>query len=269
MSSSPPPDNPLLRQSPTIHPYRHAAALVGSRLRWDLNWRSWVSRARLRSWRDRYAGQKAVVVCNGPSLLKTDLTQLQGVFTFGLNKINLLFDKTEWRPSCVVAINGFVLEQNRDFFNQTSLPLFLHCRSAAYIRLRPNVAFLHSAEQHKLARDCSVSINEGYTVTVAALQLAFHMGFTQVALVGCDHNFAQKGPANATVTAGASDPSHFDPNYFAGGVKWQLPDLENSEHYYGMARQLFELHNRSIVNATDGGNLEVFPRFTIENWLSG
>lgn len=269
MSANASPDQtpPLLLQRATTNPYLHAASIIWDRLKWDLNWRSWPSRARLKAWKDRHAGQKAVVVCNGPSLLKTDLVSLKGVFTFGLNKINLLFDRTDWRPSCVVAINQFVLEQNAEFFNQTELPLFLNRTAAGFIRLRPNVAFLHIAAQNKLAQDVSVSMNAGATVTSAALQVAFHMGFKDVAIVGCDHNFAQQGPANQTVVAGDKDPSHFDPRYFSGGVPWQLPDLVASEYYYELAARMFAQTGRRIINCTVGGRLEIFQRMDLSAWL--
>ena len=112
-----------------------------------------------------------------------------------------------------------------------------------------------------------MSIYQGGTVTFVALQLAYHMGFARVALVGCDHNFADKGPANATVTSGAHDANHFDPRYFAGGVKWQLPDLVESEIAYMLAKNAFETDGRSLLNCTDGGKLELLPRMQLANYL--
>lgn len=261
-------DNSLGRLRPTINPYRHAASAVAERLRWDLRPESWRSRRGLRRWRDRHEGRKAVVLCNGPSLLKTDFSLLEGVFTFGLNKINLLFERSTLRPSCVVAVNPFVIEQNAGFYNETELPLFLDSGATGHVRRRPNVLFLHSGRQVKFARDCSVSIYQGHTVTFVALQLAFHMGFREVALVGCDHSFSSKGPPNEVVTAGEKDPDHFDPNYFAGGVKWQLPDLVQSEAAYVLARDTYEAFGRRIVNATEGGALEVFPRTGLAEFLT-
>jgi len=105
-------------------------------------------------------------------------------------------------------------------------------------------------------------------VTFVAMQLAFHMGFREVALVGCDHNFATKGTANAVVEGGEKDPNHFDPNYFAG-VKWQLPDLVQSEIGYMMAGQAFEAAGGRIVNCTEGGKLEIFPRMALAEFLAG
>jgi hypothetical protein len=101
--------NPILAQRPTINPYRYGAFEIWNRLKWDLNPESWSSRKRLKAYKDKYLGHKAVIVCNGPSLLKSDLSLLGGVFTFGLNKINLLFDKSNFRPSCIVAVNPFVI----------------------------------------------------------------------------------------------------------------------------------------------------------------
>lgn len=265
-------------QRETISPYRYAlrsvvaafaeaSSDVGRRLAWDLNHLSWSSRSRICAWKNRHAGRKAVILCNGPSLLKADLSLLQGVFTFGLNKINLLFDKSVFRPSCIAAVNKFVLEQNRDFYNGTDIPLFLDSPAARFIQDRPSIAFLHSAKQRKFARDCSMSIYQGYTVTFVALQLAYHMGFKDVALIGCDHTFTTKGPANKAVVADARDNDHFDPNYFAGGVQWQLPDLLQSEVSYTMAREAFETSGRRIVNATDGGKLEIFERMSLAEFL--
>ena len=168
----------------------------------------------------------------------------------------------------MVSVNGFVIEQNADFFNQTDLPLFLDQSAKAHVLNRDNVHFIHSSHQAKFARDCSISVSQGATVTYVALQLAFHMGFRRVALVGCDHSFAVKGPANATVKSGAVDHSHFDPNYFAGGVNWQLPDLLTSEVSYTNAEQTFREFGGEVVNCTEGGRLEVFRRMALQDFLA-
>jgi hypothetical protein len=120
----------------------------------------------------------------------------------------------------------------------------------------------------RFARDCSLSLTVGGTVTFVALQLAFHMGFREVALVGCDHNFATPGPANMTVKAEEVDASHFDPNYFSEGVPWQLPDLPQSEFFYSIAKEVFQAFGGEVANCTDGGKLELFKRLKLEKFLS-
>lgn len=259
--------NPLALGRPAWNPYRHSARIILDRLKWDLNPLSWSSRSRIESWHNKYLGQKAVIVCNGPSLLKTDFTLLRNVFTFGLNKINLLFDKSDFRPSCIVSVNKLVLEQNADFYNQTNVPLFLDMAAISLVKNRSNVAFLYPAPILSFARDCSFGVYQGYTVTNVALQLAFHMGFKEVALIGADHTFATKGRANKTVISGDKDHSHFDPRYFSRGVKWQLPDILQSEVSYNLARDVFEAHDRRVYNATEGGELELFERKSLTDFV--
>lgn len=237
------------------------------RLLWDIKPISWKSRRLLKKLKNSKKGAKAVILCNGPSLLKTDFQALKQVDTFGLNKINLLFDKTDFRPSYIVAINPLVLEQNAAYYNETRIPLFLDSKSSSFITGTPDTAFLHTWHHARFAQDCSNSVAQGNTVTYVALQLAFHMGYTDVALVGCDHYFKTEGPANMEVVSGSKDENHFDPNYFVGGAKWQLPDLPASDFYYSLAQQYYTAHGRRIVNATEGGHLEIFPRVALHEWI--
>lgn len=253
-----------------VNPYLHFGYQFLLRLMWDLNPYSWTSRRRMRSWKNRFWGEKAIILCNGPSLNKVSFNVLKksGIFSFGLNKINLIFDRTKFRPSAIVAVNPYVIEQNAAYFNRTQIPLFIDVNGRNTVTFRRNVHFIHGVGSfRKFARDCSISIVQGYTVTFVAMQLAFHMGFQRIALVGCDHSFFQQGPANKTVISGKTDPDHFDPRYFAKGEKWQLPDLLASELQYDTAKTMFENYNRKIINCTEGGNLEIFERKTLAEFM--
>jgi hypothetical protein len=261
-----------VEQRPTLNPYLYFGHKLFSRIIWDLHFTSWISRRRIRLWKDRFKNEQAVILCNGPSLNLVDFDQLReaNVFCFGLNKINLIFNRTDFRPSVIVAVNSFVVSQNAEFYNTTLLPLFLDHRCQHLIHFRKNIHFMHAIPQmRKFARDCSISVAEGATVTFVAMQLAFHMGFTKVALVGCDHSFSQVGQANKIVQSGEADPNHFDPRYFPNGVKWQLPDLLASELQYDTAKDVFERYNREIVNCTTGGYLEVYRRMPLKDFLKG
>ena len=262
--------NPILEEPDRVNPYFRASSLLFNRVKWDLNPQAWIARSRLQELKNRYEGEKAVILCNGPSLLKSDFSLLNDVYTFGLNKINLLFESTTFRPSCVVSTNRYVIRQNRDFYNSTDIRLFLESSALKNgVKPRENIIFFHSTNIDRFARDCSLSLFEGYTVTFVALQLAFHMGFRDVALIGCDHEFRKKGPANMLVKAENNDPDHFDDRYFPEGEVWQLPDLDRSELYYRYAGNVYEAFNRKIVNATAGGKLEVFDRVDLVDFLAG
>jgi hypothetical protein len=260
-------DNPLVQRRDAVNPYLRGAELIGRRLLWDLRPQSWISRRKLKRLRDAHRGEKAVILCNGPSLLRSDLSLLAGTYTFGLNKINLLFDAHDFRPSSIVAVQEFVLEQNASFFNSTDIPLFLAHTQLGRIRARETTIFLYSSGIRAFAKDCSMSVDNGHTVTFVALQLAFHMGFSRVALIGADHDFATKGVPNKVETANGEDRSHFDPRYFSGGVKWRLPDLFQSEVSYEMARQMFEAYGRQVFNCTEGGKLDIFGRMSLTDFV--
>jgi hypothetical protein len=92
------------------------------------------------------------------------------------------------------------------------------------------------------------------------LQLAFHMGFQQVILIGVDHNYSATGKPNTTVVSQGDDPNHFSPAYFGKGFRWQLPDLETSEVGYAMVRDAFRKAGREVLDATIGGRLTIFPK---------
>ena len=258
---------PALARAGTINPYRHAAYELLNRLAWDLRPEAMRSRRALRAMRGRYAG-RAVIVCNGPSLVRSKLGLLHGVYSFGLNKINLLFERSPFRPSCIVAVNPLVLEQNAAFFNATPIPLFLDGGALGVVRPRRGVIFLHSSDQRKFARDVSISVHQGATVTFVAMQLAFHLGFRELALIGCDHSFGTKGPAGKIVEGGQRDSDHFDPRYFAG-QRWELPNLADSEAAYAMADEVFRAAGGAIVNCTEGGALELFPRMELAAFVGG
>jgi hypothetical protein len=254
-------------QSVTVNPYRYSIYEIWNRFKWDVKSESWTSRRKLREYNNKYHGEKAVIVCNGPSLLKSDLSLLKETYTFGLNKINLLFEKSNFRPSCIVTVNPYVIEQNIDFFNTTSIPLFFDSCATQQIVNRENIVFLHSSSQKKFAKDVSISVYQGSTVTFVAMQLAFHMGFTKVALIGCDHNFISKGIPGVAVVSEEKDVDHFDPKYFSGGIKWQLPDLYDSAANYSLARSIYQSEGREIVDCTEGGELEVFERQELANFI--
>ncbi len=220
---------------------------------------------RLAALRDQHRLDRAFIIGNGPSLQNTDLTKLRGEFTLGLNRIYLMFPKLGFTTSCLVSVNDLVIEQCRAEMDALEIPRFLSWRSRRFYEASTPPAslptFLYTTyDGPKFGRDARWRLWEGATVTYVALQLAFHMGFQQVILIGVDHNFTSKGEANKTVVSQGDDPNHFSPQYFGKGFRWQLPDLETSEQGYRMARQAYAAAGRQVVDATVGGNLTVFPK---------
>ena len=191
-----------------------------------------------------------------------DLTPLRDETTFGLNRIYLLFPRIGFHTTYYVSVNRLVVEQCADEIQQLPMPKFISWYARDVICFTDDMMFVRDP------RDGSLSFSpwpfwriwEGATVTYVAMQLAYYMGFQHVILIGVDHSFVTKGTPHETVLSQGADPNHFDPNYFGKGFRWQLPDLDTSERAYRLAKHAFEDDGRTIVDATVGGNLQVFPK---------
>jgi hypothetical protein len=220
------------------------------------------NKTRLEEWRGRFTGERCFVVGNGPSLRNTDLSKLDGEFTFGMNRIYLAFDDYGFKTSCLVSVNDLVLEQCYQEMDLLRIPKFVTWRARRYFETDEKTLFLDTdyTLPEDFNGDATGRLFEGFTVTYVCLQLAYFMGFTQAILVGVDHNFTTQGPANSVVTSQGDDPNHFSANYFGKGFRWQLPDLEGSERAYTLAKAAFSADGREILDATVGGKLAIFPK---------
>ena len=223
---------------------------------------------RLAAYKDKHRGERCVIIGNGPSLRNTDVSKIKDEYTFGLNRIYLAFPDWGFKTNYLVSINNLVMEQYAEEIQQLEIPKFLAWRSRQHIKLTDNMMFLHTTYYNpKFSHDVRGRVYEGATVTYVAMQIAFYMGFEQVVLIGVDHSFKAKGKPNETVVSGGDDQSHFDPKYFAKGVRWQLPDLDTSEQAYMRARYAYEQAGREILDATIGGQLTVFPKVDFDTFF--
>ncbi|MEO6578318.1 MAG: hypothetical protein ABIO99_05410 [Candidatus Limnocylindria bacterium] len=190
-----------------------------------------------------------------------DLSVLRGECTFGLNRGYLLSDRIGVPTTFLVAVNRYVVEQFAHDLVGAPTRTFLSWRSRHWVPTDSDVTYIPRGRLFRFSRDLAgKGAWEGATVTFVAMQIAFHLGFHDVILIGVDHSFTSQGPANQLVTSEGGDPDHFDPDYFGAGVKWQLPDLVVSEAAYRLARHAFEADGRRIRDATGGGRLTVFDR---------
>jgi hypothetical protein len=225
-----------------------------------------VSIQRMAQYRDMHRGERCFIIGNGPSLKQTDLTRLRGEFTFGMNRIYLLFPELGFTTTYYASVNSLVIEQCAEDIRRLPIPKFLSWRSHKWIEPTEDMIFLHTEYSGpKFARDVRGRLWEGATVTYVALQLAYYMGFETAILIGVDHNFSTAGKPNTTIVSQGDDPDHFQGNYFGKGFRWQLPDLDTSEKAYTMARDAYQEAGRKVLDATVGGKLTVFPKVNYDD----
>lgn len=209
---------------------------------------------------NREHGRTCVLVCNGPSLNKMDLRFLRKHTCIGLNKIFLGFKKFGFYPKYYVAVNDLVIEQSAAEINALNCVKFISQRNAHWV---PESALTHHINTQnppqRFCTDISQGVHEGWTVTYAALQIAYYLGFKQVVIVGMDHRYTYQGQPNETHVLQGDDPNHFNSGYFSG-QRWDNPDLSRSEESYQLARQTFEADGRRIIDATLNGACQVFEK---------
>lgn len=216
---------------------------------------------RVRHFKDIHKGQTCLVIGNGPSLRKIRKDFLAKYPSFGTNRGYLYF-----RPTYYACINPLVVEQFLGEIMQLEVEaLFL---PASLQFAGGNVHYLKSVYGEPFfSKDPTEGIFEGWTITYVCLQLAYYMGFSTVLLVGVDHRYEYTGLPNQEKIALGPDPNHFDPNYFGSGVRWNNPDLVNSERCYWLARKVYEAGDgRRIVNLTPGSALDVFEKGNWRKW---
>ena len=221
---------------------------------------------RIRTYHNKYIGKRCFVIGNGPSLRNMDLKKLKNEFTFGMNRIFLMFPELGFKTSFLVSVNDLVIEQSKDDFKKLDIPAFVSWRARRWLEPQDNLCYLYTTYTgRKFAKNVTKRLWEGATVTYSCLQLAFYMGFTQVILIGVDHSFSTKGKPNTTIVSKGDDPNHFHPGYFGKGFRWQLPDLETSEIGYQLARETYKKDGREVVDATVNGKLAIFPKVSFES----
>lgn len=210
-----------------------------------------------------------LVVGNGPSLNKTPLDAFRGVPSIGMNKIDLIYPRTTWRPNFVVCMNSMVVRQHWAEWLMQDTPVFVNwsARRNIPLRHRGRFNFFYNRFGRSFSLDPPSGLGASETVTYAALQLAFFSGANPVIIVGVDHSFQNSGKKLHYERWKGPDVNHFDANYFKDGSLWGVPDLQGSEDAYCRALRAFRESGREIYDATIGGKLDVFPKIDIKEAL--
>ena len=210
---------------------------------------------------NRHAGERCVLVANGPSLNRMELSFLRRQTVIGTNKIFLGFREFGFYPKYYVAVNRKVLEQSVESIKALNCVKFISNRADDLI-LENGLTYRINTTRapSRFCFDISKGVHEGWTVTYAALQVAYYLGFSEVVLIGMDHRFEYTGAANQAQKLDVPDPNHFSPDYFGYGQHWDNPDLVRSEESYRIAREVFESDGRRIIDATVDGACQIFTK---------
>jgi hypothetical protein len=207
-----------------------------------------------------------IIVGNGPSLSKINVELLSNQDIFVSN--NIFFNEPIMKLAKYYAVSNFlVAEQEDKFINSINgkykfFPYWLgYCMDES-----SDTLFLNADPYIFFSKDAGLRISWSSTVSYFMMQIVYTLGYQTVALIGFDHSYEQDvnlKEGDIIVTNG-DDINHFDKRYFKG-KKWQAANVQNMETVYLLAKKAFEEEGNKIINATGGGNLEVFRRDNLEN----
>jgi glycosyltransferase involved in cell wall biosynthesis len=232
---------------------------------------------RLSYFKDKYFGHRCFIVGNGPSLNEHDLTYLKNEYSFGVNSIFLKTETDGFKPTFYVVEDNHVVEDNIEEIEEYDVEYkFVPAQYRQMFSHKPNNFWLpadmgfYRGVNHpyggipRFSEDCSQVIFAGQSVTYMNLQLAFHMGFSEVFLIGMDFEYTKPSHivenTPTSWTSNGDDPNHFDPRYFGHGKSWHDPQLDKVALNFEFAKRQYQNAGRRLLNATIGGKLEIFER---------
>ena len=230
-----------------------------------------------------HTGERVVIIGNGPSLNNLDLSLLAGTHTIGVNGIFYAADRLPGPLSYYVVEDTMVVRDNleqikdyeaghrffpsiyREMIGESDNTTFFMMNRGFYAPESP--AFCVP----RFSTNPAQRLYAGQSVTAMNLQLAYFMGFTEVVLIGMDFSYSVPESSQidgVLITSMEDDPNHFHPDYFGKGKVWKDPKLDRVLANYALAKQMYEADGRRIVNATPGGNLDLFDRVPFEELFS-
>lgn len=245
------------------------------------------SERKLRSFRNKYKGQSAVVIGTGPSLRVQDLERLSGFITFGCNKVFLAFQETDWRPDfyticdSVNAENFGGMISTQDFANSTIIHAALVRKympvgngDIFYEYSRPITDIL---DKRKVNLNRGVShlgiFSHGYSVNIDQIQLAYYMGFKKVYLIGVDFNYSlgdltEEKSESGRVVVSNGEQNHFHKDYHKIKGTYTVPKLDEQRLAYKILLDSFRKEGRHLINASRSSKLDVIPFENFEDIFS-
>ena len=120
-------------------------------------------------------------------------------------------------------------------------------------------------EKYSFSTDISKQINCRGTVTFTCMQIAAYMGFSEIYLIGVDHNYQKIIDDNGNIVEDKSVNDYFCEKYDEDIKDIAVHNMGNNTRAYIDAKKYCDENKKTtIYNATRGGKLEVFKRVNFD-----
>jgi len=246
--------------------------------------------ARNKKFHDIHKGKRCFILATGPSINKQDLNPLKNeiciaVSAFWAHKnikiINPLYHvEAPNHPPFGIEVLRSSFDGYQKNYSDETIYFFGHSQyefsNLHYIKQNPqlkndNFYFLNYCYSQPLDKriyrnpkvwDICKPLFGARTVIYSAIQIAAYMGFKEIYLLGCDHDYLMD---LARITdhhfykdeeSGISDEEHLK----AFNTEWWFNQYYHRWREYRLMGEYLASRGCRIFNATDGGMLDVFPR---------
>lgn len=222
--------------------------------------------SKLKAYENVYNGERCFIVATGPSLTLDDLELIKGEYSFSMNSICKLFEKTSWRPTFYGIQDLNVYDKLEKDIKQANINNILVSDILAQSKNIPEDSIIYPLNPYYHNYDAEIGkyyacfsdnairmVYDGYSISYSLLQIAIYMGFKEIYLLGvdCDYNQQKKHIVES---------GHIDRRDFLNNKKM-------TKAFEAAKRYINNHDDIHIINCSRGGMLEVFPRKTLESVL--
>jgi len=226
----------------------------------------WLTKAR-----DMHKDERCFLLGCGPSLNKVDLSRLKKEHTMGVNgtymikSLNLEYFITVshiWWKHHIDELKKFRCK--RRFLPPYIDGIDSNCPTSWLRIIEPkNHVRVEKSTPWFFSTCVDHYVVLGGTVIFVALQILYHLGFSEVILLGIDHDYGlkkkDKKQGGVVIPVQKLKGHHFTRNYYPLGGNAHV-DLVGIERGYKLAYEVFKNDGRKILNASPGTRLDIFPK---------
>lgn len=237
------------------------------------------------NYKNKHEGERVFLVGNGPSLAETDLNLLIDENTIAMNRISLIYPKVgKWRPTYYLFSSTNVMDKTwgdewlssvHSAISEPKTSSFIASEFKPYID--PNDNFLDvnwfssmsetrpnkngEISPNSFSKDIVERIDKSGTTMNLALQLAYHMGFSEIIIVGADLGWTKDSGTT-------DDPNHFDKSYRAN-ISNPYKANQQMRNVHKLASSIFKKDKPSvkIYNASAKTVLDTYPIIDFEEYI--
>jgi len=190
----------------------------------------------------------AYIVGNGPSTTAERLDKLIGKDTFAMNRIAMIFDQTDWRPTYYIGTTSALWDKRHaeDVLRGLHSAQEAYCWDKWHEYLHNvdeiNATFCPCSEIHHVdhtdvtdeiwSDDPTQRLSKFGVTAFPAMQVAAYLGYKTICLIGCDGGYSE--PMDGV------DTSHFNAGYRVFNVEpdYDYNELNNALHtVHGIAQR--------------------------------